>query len=259
MPQFSLSDGAIWYARRKARQSVLPPLVLLHGAGGSHLDWPGELRHLPGVETIVVDLPGHGKSSLPARQSIDAYAEDLVTFLQALQIPGVVLLGHSMGGAIALSMAIQAADRIKGLVLIGTGARLPVHPAILTQVTVDPAGVYSRLVRGMWVTGTSEDVLQAARQRLESCPPDVVHADFLACDSYDVRASLPVIDVPALVIGGTADRMTPLVLSETLVQELPDAELVVVEDGGHMMALEQPAVVAGAVLEWFQARFTGSS
>ena len=80
--------------------------------------------------------------------------------------------------------------------------------------------------------------------------PAGLHGDFLACDRFDVRERLAQIGVPTLVIGGTADRMTPLRLSQSLAERIPGARLQVIQDAGHTMALERPDEVAAAVRQF---------
>lgn len=80
----------------------------------------------------------------------------------------------------------------------------------------------------------------------------MLHGDFTATNIFDIRGQLAQIRVPTLIIGGTADRMTPLRFSTYLHEQIIGSQLVSVEGGGHMMALEQPQVVAGAVQRWLQ-------
>src|SRR4030042_5961268 len=84
-----------------------PPVVLIHGAGGTHLYWPAEIRRLPGYRGFAPDLPGHGKSGGQGFQQIEAYCSKLISFLDELEIHRLVMVGHSMGSAIALMTALK--------------------------------------------------------------------------------------------------------------------------------------------------------
>ena len=117
-----------------------PPLVLVHGAGGNLMHWPGALRRLPGHTVYALDLPGHGKSGGAGRAEIGAYADVVRGFAEALGLVPFVLAGHSMGGAIALEFALRYPARLAGLILVGTGAKLRVAPEILTGILDDLRG-----------------------------------------------------------------------------------------------------------------------
>ena len=122
MPAINLPDGTLYYAQSHPDATAFPPLVLVHGAGGSRLDWAPELRRLPDARVIALDLPGHGKSTAPGRNTLDAYARDVAALLDALALDRAVIVGHSMGGGVAQLLALDWPERIAGLVLLGTGA-----------------------------------------------------------------------------------------------------------------------------------------
>lgn len=246
-----LAENGIWYADHRDPTVRRPPVVMIHGAGGTHLDWPAELRRMPEANAIIPDLPGHGRSKPPAQTSISAYATDIISLLDALKIPKAILLGHSMGGAIAQTIAFQAPNRVSGLILIGTGAKLSVHPDILNGLLNDYAKTVQMIVDWQWAEGF-EQVKRLGYKRLLETDPKVLHGDFAATNIFDLRGQIGQIRVPTLIIGGTADKMTPFKFSTYLHEQIAGSQLVSVEGGGHMMALEQPQVVAGAVQRWLE-------
>jgi len=253
MPAVQFPEGKLWYARHPARAATLLPVLLIHGAAGTHLDWPGTLRRLPGRMTLVPDLPGHGRSTVPGRQDVDAYTRDIVALLAALDVGRVIAIGHSMGGAIAQVLALDFPERIAGLVLIGTGARLRVHPDFLEHVRTEPERVFAQVGAALWgehLPAEAETVRHQYVQALAANDPEIVYGDYVACDTFDTRGRLEAIRVPTLVVGGTEDRMTPPKFSRYLAETIPGAELVMVAGGSHMLALEQPEVVGEAVRDW---------
>lgn len=243
-----LAANGIWYADHRQPSGTCTPVLLIHGAGGTHLDWPPELRRMPEANAIAPDLPGHGRSTTPARSSAATYAADLLDLLDALKLPQVIALGHSLGGAVAQMIAIHHPRRVAGLILIGTGAKLSVHPDILNGLR-DPQlreQTVQKIIDWQWADGF--DTLKSlGLRRLLEMDASILYGDFLAAHHFDSRGLIEQIRVPTLVIGGTADRMTPLKYSEYLRDHIPGAQLVVVQGGGHMMMLEQPQVVASAV------------
>ncbi|MBZ0294742.1 MAG: alpha/beta hydrolase [Anaerolineae bacterium] len=243
-----LAKSGIWYADGRHKGQVHPPLLLIHGAGGSHLDWPGALRRLPGTGTLAPDLPGHGRSEGKGYSQVDAYADDLVTLLDELALSQVFVLGHSLGGAIGLSLALRVPARVCGLILVGTGAKLKVHPDILHAADHETA--LRQLVSGYWSDKVDEAQREQSYARLQAVDPAVLQNDLRAADGFDVREQLDRIKTPTLVIGGTEDALTPVRYSTYLQQHIPGAELVIIEGGSHMMMLEQPQVIANTVETW---------
>jgi pimeloyl-ACP methyl ester carboxylesterase len=222
-------------------------LVLVHGAGGSHLDWPAPLRRLRETNVYAIDLPGHGRSEGTGQSSIAAYRDFLLAFLDALGLEKVVVVGHSMGGAIALDFALSYPSRLTGLILVGTGARLRVLPAILTGVLSNFEATVDLILDYAFGPSATEQLRRLGRQRLLQTPPQVLHGDYAACDAFDVMERLGEIRCPTLVICGTVDKLTPPKYSVYLCDHIPGAELVLVEGAGHMVMLEKPEAVTNAV------------
>jgi len=239
MPSVNTSRGKIWIADHR-RGSGKPVAVFIHGAGGSHLNFPASLRQLQSISPILVDLPGHGASAGIGRDSIADYALDIVALLDALAIDSAIALGHSMGGAIAQWLALEHAARIEAVVLAGSGARLPVNPALITGIVEDARGTISSIVRWMWSKQAPEKMKQQSAEIMLATAPAVIQGDFLACDSFDVSQRLTEIAIPTLVLAGEKDKLTPPSLSQELARGITGSELTVIPEAGHMMLLEQP-------------------
>ncbi len=249
MPILSLSNDRLHYQlHRGAPQPGGPPLVLVHGAGGNLMHWPGELRRLPGQPVYALDLPGHGKSGGSGRSEIGAYAEVVRGFADALGLSPFVLAGHSMGGAIAQEFALRYPTRLAGLILVGTGAKLRVAPQILAGILDDFPGTTALLAQ--WTHGEHVDpnLLRLYVRRLREVAPQVIHDDFAACDAFDRRADISRIAAPSLILCGDADRMTPVKYSQYLHEQIAGSQSVVVPGAGHMVMLEQPAAVTAAIV-----------
>lgn len=250
MPHIETREGRLFF--NDHRKSDHPPLILIHGAGGSRLDWPKQLRRLPTANALVLDLPGHGKSPGPGLDSIEAYSQLVLSFMDALKLSTAFLMGHSMGGVIALTVALLQPDRVRGLIAIGTGARLSVNPMILEGISQDQSGIARLLAKWFWSKQTPDNVRQMTIEANTSIDAETLYNDYLACDGYDIRHRLPEIHVPVLVITGSEDKMTPPKLGQELHDRLPNAELVMIRGAGHMMALECPLAVTGAVDGWLK-------
>jgi pimeloyl-ACP methyl ester carboxylesterase len=195
----------------------------------------------------TLDLPGHGRSEGPGCETIEAYVSVVAAFLDAVAISSAVIVGHSMGGAVAQKLALSGQGRASSLVLVGTGARLRVAPAILEGIQQDFDRAIDLITGYAWSSGADQSLTELGREALRDTGPDVLLGDFLACDRFDVMDRLGEIDVPTLVIGGSADRLTPLKYSRFLDEQIPDTRLVTVEGAGHMVMLERSQEVAGAI------------
>ncbi len=237
-----------------APQQGRPPLILIHGAGGSRLTWPAELRRLPDWPVYALDLPGHGRSPGAGADRIAGYSERVLSWMDALGLPQAVWLGHSMGGGVALHAALNAPQRVAALVLVGTGGRLRVHPDFLAKAA-DPATcaqAVQAVIHWSFAPGAPAAAVERAQEHMLATPPDVLHADFLACDRFDVLDRLAEVEAPALVLCGAEDRMTPPKYSRFLAERIPAARLVIIEGAGHMVMLEKPGQVAQAVQEFLR-------
>jgi len=129
VPTIATLDGDMFYLKRGTSG---PVLICIHGAGGTHAHWGYQLRDLANIAQVyTIDLPGHGRSAPPGRTAIAGYGAAILGFMDVLELRRAALAGHSMGGAIALWLALAAPERVAGLGLVGAGGRMRVAPAIL--------------------------------------------------------------------------------------------------------------------------------
>lgn len=231
-----------------------PPVVLIHGAGGNHLYWPSQVRRIPGLRVFALDLPGHGKSGGCGEQSISAYANAILKWQQAMDIHRAIFVGSSMGSAITLHLAIEHSEHAAGITLIGGGARLSVNPVLL-QETSQPTTFHNaidRLIHWYFSPQTSEELIQLCARRMGDIRHSVLNGDLKACDAFDVTDQLGEIHIPTLVICGKDDKMTPPRLSQFLARSIPSAQLELIEQGGHMVMIEHPELIANHISRFAQ-------
>lgn len=241
--------AGLYYFVHEAENITRPPVILIHGAGGSHLNWPPQVRRLDGQPMLAVDLPGHGKSAGVGRQVIAEYAADIIEFMAALKLRTAVIVGHSMGSGVALTLALEYPKSVLGLGLIGGGARLRVAPDLL-ECAANPAmfaSAVEMITANSYGSQADPRLKELGGKRLAETRPPVLYGDFLACDGFNVMDNLPRIKTPTLVLVGAEDRMTPPKFSQSLADRIPKARLQVVPDAGHMLMLEKPDEVASAL------------
>ncbi len=251
MPYLDLDGERIYYALHHNRSDGVP-IVFLHGAGENHLVWPIGLRRLTGTIGYAIDLPGHGKSSGRGYTSLESYADQIMSFMSALELQRAILIGHSMGGAIAQLCGLLHPDRISGLVLIATGAKLRVAPQLLQLIDADFPAAVELIADWEWGSSTPDGVRQLGRQQLLAIDPQQLWCDFSACDVFDVRERLAHIAAPTLIIAGEADHMTPVKQAIFLAEHLPHASLRTIPNAGHMVMIEAADVVTQAVADFIK-------
>ncbi len=235
------------------------PLVFVHGSGDSGRIWRLQIEHLGKERAFAIDLPGHGEraDTLPAEVTVEDYARtvhEVITSELGLQRP--IIAGHSLGGAIALMMGLEYGEELSGLILVGTGARLRVHPAILQEAREAPdlarehTNALCLLPEHVPTLGT-----QILQEQVKT-KPGILYRDLLACDKFDVMSRLHEVALPTLVICGSEDRLTLPKYSTFLRERLTGVEhgarLHIFPAAGHYVMREQPDMVNQAIEEWLR-------
>ncbi len=153
----------------------------------------------------------------------------------------VVLVGHSMGSAIALVYALTYPDKLAGLVLAGGGANLKVNTSLLEALQNDFPTAVEFVVTHSFSSLAPEELRTSLRETWHDIPREVTLDDFLACNQYDVSGELNRLkNIPVLVITGAADVMTPPRLATRLAEGIPGAKLEFLDAAGHMLMQEKP-------------------
>lgn len=225
------------------------PIIFIHGVGGSAQYWYFQREYLKNImEVILIDLPGHGQSTGEGCKTIEEARDIVRDVILEMGIKKCYLAGHSMGGGIAMSFALAYPELLKGIILICTGAKLKVFPSILDGVMKDKEATvrmimmdyaFSKKAPQKMKDNGFKDMMKSSAQ--------IIYQGFTACDHFNFIGSLDKITLPALIIGGKDDLLTPPTYSEYLHKEIQGSDLVIVEDAGHMAMIEQPDAVNQAI------------
>jgi pimeloyl-ACP methyl ester carboxylesterase len=224
-------------------------LVFVHGAGESSLSFHYQLRHFEGAEGV--DLPGHPVGRPCA--SVDGYVEWVRGFIAGRGHKNVILCGHSMGGAITQLYALKYPDELKGIVLVGTGARLKVDPKYLKDCEDGIGGRDGWLAnREAEYARIDPDLVKELLLRSAQVGPSVKLNDLLCCDRFDIMDRVPEIVVPALMVCGTEDVMTPVKYSAYLDDRIKNSRITVLEGATHYVMMERHREVNRAIAEFVE-------
>jgi len=222
---------------------IEPRLVFIHGAGGTHKVWRYQTSAFPG--SVALDLPGHPRGT--GCNTISEYAGFVTKAIMELGLASVVLVGHSMGGAITIEIALAHPPFLAGIVLVGSGARLRVASIIKDEVTRDYAHAAEVIVQ--WAYSSKSDVRlrKASVQELLEVPAEVTYGDFQACDHFDKMSEISSIDLPTLLVCGEDDALTPIKYSQFLEERIRNARIVIIPGAGHSVMLEKPEALNNAL------------
>lgn len=250
------------YTGGKVFDPALPTVVFIHGAQNDHSVWALQSRYLAhhGHGVLAVDLPGHGRSQGPAKQSVEQMADWLLAVLAAAGVTQAALVGHSMGSLIALETAYKAPDRVAKLALLGSTFPMKVSDALLGTArdnelaAIDMVNIFSHstMAHKPSCPGPGFSVMGGARrlmQRMSQLNPEqLFYTDFYACNAYaNGETAAKSVACPTLFVFGAKDVMTSPKSAKGLVAAVPHARTVTV-DAGHAMMQEQPDAVLEALI-----------
>ncbi|MCD6153244.1 MAG: alpha/beta hydrolase [Syntrophobacterales bacterium] len=214
-------------------------LVFVHGSGCDHTLWKNQYEGLGGDYNIAaLDLPGHGQSEGNGEQEVGLYVEWVKKIIEGLGLQRPVLVGHSLGAAISLTFAVRYGALLSGIVPVGGGVKMPVNAVILDGIRNDPDSTLALIAKLSVTKKNREKFLPSLTENTSKASPDVIYGDFLSCDRLDITEEIAGIDVPALLICGDDDKMTPPTLSEFMKDHIAGAKLALIKDSGHFVMWE---------------------
>jgi pimeloyl-[acyl-carrier protein] methyl ester esterase len=248
-----------------------PPVVLVHGWSMSSAVFDPLAAALPrGLRLVAPDLRGHGDSTAPRPFGLDDLAGDLAALLERLDLHRVTLVGWSLGAQVALAALPAIRHRVRGLGLVSATPRFtaadgwphglaPQAVEVLAhRVRRDPARGLARFFEGQFADGELDDVaragLAALRARIPLPPVDAALHGLGILATADLRATLPEVKLPAVVVHGERDPICLPGAGRALAEAIPGARLVVLAGAGHAPLLSRPGAVAAALAPLLEVR-----
>jgi len=240
---------------RSPAKGAAQTILLIHGAGMSARSWTQQLRGLsPSLQVLAIDLPGHGASDPITESSLSGYTDAACTLLTTLGVGPVFVAGHSLGGSVALALAAHRPELVKGLVLMSSCAKAPQHSGALKALLGSlPSPIHRMMFFSsarsfLFALGAANNAVHLALKDLHNCRPETVRKDMAAAQAMDLEEAAQRVRIPTLVLCGTSDMVTPLRVSEKLIDLIPGSRLSVVDNAGHMLPLEAPERVNEEIL-----------
>jgi pimeloyl-ACP methyl ester carboxylesterase len=250
-----------------------PPILLVHGLGGRWQNWIENIPRLAQQHRVVaLDLPGFGRSQLPVEPiSIAGYARTLDRVCDLLELEAPLVVGNSLGGVVVAEFALRFAPRVGALAFVAAACLVP---ADLESRTAQLALVAGGRVAGSLLRGPSGAVTRPRARHIlfatvlrhpTRISPDTLYelaggvrppgsaAALAALGAHDVSGELAAIAAPTLVVHGRDDVLIPCADAERLAALIPDAELVVFEDTGHLPMVERPVPFNDALLRFSES------
>lgn len=225
-----------------------PTMFLLHGMGGGHWVWRHQTNAISGWRLIAVDLAGHGASAAPAPRRAHEHVPSLIRLADSLSAGRAVWCGHSLGGAIALELALDHPGRASALILIGAAPEFDAPPERMDLMRHHSAEARNDRRWMPWSDATVPEVRAAYASAGPAASPSVVLADLEALARFKVTGLLPDVACPALVITGVEDRYIDKIRLER--QYIPSVHYHEIENAGHIVMWEQPAATNRLIEEF---------
>jgi len=220
-------------------------IIFVHGSGAYGDIWHYQTDYFP--DSDAVNLPGHPHGQ--TLNSVEKCADWLRKYIEGRGYKDVVLAGHSLGGAITLMYALRYPQELKGIIIIDSGARLRVHPRFLAPCEEAIKGnprEWHQLVEEIYRL-TPEDYKREVVEKQKAIGPAVMLNDFLCCDKFDLMDKVQEIKLPALIICGELDVMTPVKYTNYLGAKLANSRVVIIPQATHLVLAEKPEAVNKAI------------
>ena len=252
-----ISPGIDLYCEQHGQGA--PALVFVHGGGGWTDHWQLQLPYFATLTTVLAyDLRGHGRSSVPVGPySIETFAEDLHRLLSQLQIERPILVGHSLGGTIALRYAFDFPDHVTGIAILDSGcSSTPVSRHVYRELVLARAQEYAKAQASLQRYNSSPDsgradFVQRILAETPAPPPAVINATHFGIITHNNAAAASFINCPTLVIGASDMDYWPSM--QSWLDYIPHAHLIAIPHSGHYLMLEQPELVNAALEEFWQS------
>ncbi|EGX57137.1 3-oxoadipate enol-lactone hydrolase [Streptomyces zinciresistens K42] len=258
MPQLEVDGAKLTYDDEGPREGGGVPLVFVHGWTADRHRWDHQTAHFAQRRRVVrLDLRGHGESTGAGVRRVEDLAGDVLALLDHLEIGRFVVVGHSMGGMIAQTLALSHPGRVERMVLVNSIGKMAYsrgRALLMAASTLVPFKLFvAANIKRAFAPGHPREEIRAHVRASAGTPREVVMTLYGAMRAFDVLDRAGAIQAPTLIVHGYHDVQLPLSQMLRLAKELPDAVVRVV-DAGHELPVEKPAELTTALDRFLACR-----
>lgn len=257
MPQILINGVSIHFTKGKKLDKSRPTLLFVHGAGQRSFGWRFQqdvFKNNPDFNYVALDLPGRGGSEGEGYKTVSEYKDFLLKFIEDLKLGNIIMVGHSMGGAIAMLIAIEHPKLLKAVALIATSPKLAVAQQTLDKVRENYDDFCEVSPTRAFAKTSPQELKDEYRRGLVDTGSKVCYGDLIACNDFDITDEVNKINIPTLIISADKDIMTPWKNGEYLHREIYGSEFHLIKDSGHFV-MQEKAQKTNSVLSQFLNNF----
>ncbi|WP_330455954.1 alpha/beta hydrolase [Streptomyces sp. NBC_00820] len=251
MPQLEVAGAVLTYDDEGPRDAADVPLVFVHGWTANRHRWDHQTAHFAaGRRVIRLDLRGHGESGGAGVRTIAELADDVLALLAHLKVERFALVGHSMGGMIAQTIALSHPERVERMVLVNSIGRMAYSRGrglLMAASTLVPFRLFvAANIQRAFAPGYPREEIRAHIRASAGTPREVVMTSYGAMRTFDVLDRVGEIRTPTLMVHGYHDVQLPVRQMLRMAKAYPDAVVRIV-DAGHELPVEKPAELTEAL------------
>ncbi len=222
-------------------------LLFIHGSGSNLRMWDPQIEYFKKQNRVIaLSLPGHaGSDQMNVPITIENYVKFVAKFIERIcEDKKPIIVGHSMGSAIAQLIALSESEYIKGIILIGSGAKLKVMEMIFDFLSSN----YDDFIKmGSTLAFSSKlkdkNIIEKYQEIGKLTQAFIARADFQACNDFDIMKKVEDIKLPTLIITGSDDKLTPVKYANYLAQKIKNSEMHIIDKAGHVVNIEKSTEV----------------
>lgn len=232
-----IKEKEIFY--RSSGENSCNSLILIHGLAGDSRLFHNQLKYFANTcRVIAPDLPGHGKSGTCEFCSISDYSAVIESIVKHEALDKPVILGHSMGGAVALQYCISNKEKVKALILVSTAHRFDINKETIALAEDDFENFYKSLITGSF-SRKAGLFLMAIQNGIPEELKKTILDDLRICSTVNFGNNLHEIEVPVLIMANRNDGVLDPGLTAEMGQKIPGSKLLLLDSSGHVPFFEE--------------------